>query len=81
MKTTIDGAGRVVIPKDVRRRLGLSGGQELDVVERDGSIQISPVATPVRLVQRGGVLVAEPDQAMPVLTADEVRDTLERVRR
>lgn len=81
MKTTIDGAGRVVIPKAVRHRLGLTGGQELDVVERDGSIEISPLATPVRLVSREGVLVAEPDRPLPALTAEEVRDTLEHVRR
>jgi AbrB family looped-hinge helix DNA binding protein len=81
MRTTIDGAGRVVLPKALREALGLRGGQEIEVSLRDGGIQIEPVSTPMRLVKRRNILVAEPDVAMPRLTGDEVRDALERVRR
>lgn len=41
MRTTIDAAGRVVIPKPIRDALGLVGGTEVDV-ELDGvSIRIN----------------------------------------
>jgi AbrB family looped-hinge helix DNA binding protein len=81
MRTTIDRAGRVVLPKVLREALGLRGGQEIEISLRDGGIQIEPVSAPMRLVERKGILVAEPDVPIPPLTRDEVRDTLERVRR
>ncbi len=81
MKTTIDGAGRIVVPKALRRQLGLSGGQELEVSEKDGAIELRPVVTEVRMVDHDGVLVAQVDVPLPVLTADTVRDALEYLRR
>lgn len=81
MRTTIDGAGRIVVPKPLREELGLRAGQELEVRARDGIIEIEPVATPLRLVEREGFLVAESAESLPPLTAEQVRETLERVRR
>jgi AbrB family looped-hinge helix DNA binding protein len=81
MKATIDAAGRIVVPKRLRDELGLRAGQELEVSIRDGRIQIEPVTAALHLVERDGVLVAEADAPLPPLTAEEVRDTLERVRR
>lgn len=81
MKTTIDKAGRVVIPKRLREELGLRAGQEIEVSVRDGNIEIEPVPTPTRLVRRGKLLVAERDASIPPLTAEHVRDVLESVRR
>ncbi len=81
MITTIDGAGRIVIPKSIRQRLGLRGGQRVEVTERDGTIEIQPVATPMKLVKRKGRLVAVADRDLPPLTAAMVRETLEKVRR
>lgn len=81
MKSTIDAAGRVVIPKALRDRLGLKGGQALDIHERDGTIEIQPAATPMKLVVREGTSVAVPEEELPRLTDDVVRETLERTRR
>jgi AbrB family looped-hinge helix DNA binding protein len=81
MRTTIDGAGRVVLPKALRDALGLRGGQEIEISVRDGRIEIQPVSVPMRLVDRSGILVAQPEEVVPALTREEVRDTLERVRR
>lgn len=81
MKTTIDAAGRVVIPKAVREALGLQAGQTLEVEAREGRIEIEPVPTPMRLERRGRGVVAVPEDDVPELTAEEVRDTLERTRR
>jgi AbrB family looped-hinge helix DNA binding protein len=82
MRTTIDAAGRVVIPKQLRQAASLEPGQELEITERDGRIEIEPVSAPVQLVERDGFLAAEVgDEDAPDLTASEVRDLLERTRR
>jgi len=81
MRTTIDGAGRVVIPKDLRERLGLSGGRLLEIRERDGRIEIEAATEPMTLEQREGGAVAVPEQPLPPLTDEVVRATIERTRR
>ena len=81
MRTTIDSAGRVVIPKDLRERLGLTGGQEVEVRERGGHIEIEAAVVPMRLEERQHGVVAVPAEALPPLTDEIVRATLERVRR
>ena len=81
MRTAIDSAGRVVIPKALRDALGLTAGQSLEIAERDGRLEIVPAATPMQLVDEGDGVAAVADAEMPVLTAGLVRDTLERIRR
>jgi AbrB family looped-hinge helix DNA binding protein len=81
MRTTIDRAGRIVVPKAMRDELGLNGGSEVEISLVDGRIEIDLVPTPVRLVRRDGRLVAVADREMPPLTAEMVRETLEKVRR
>ena len=79
MKTTIDGAGRLVIPSEIRQRAGLRAGAEVDVRIRDGIIEIEPQAAPVRLVQDGPLLVAVVDDHAPPLTreiVEDIRDSL-----
>jgi AbrB family looped-hinge helix DNA binding protein len=81
MRSAIDAAGRVVIPKPLRDRLGLSRGRAVEILERDGRIEIEVVATPMSLVRRRGGRVAVPEEKLPPLTDDVVRATLERTRR
>jgi len=81
MRTAIDAAGRVVIPKALRDALGLAAGQLLEITERDGRLEIVPASTPMKLVDEGDGVVAVTEAEMPVLTADLVRETLERTRR
>jgi AbrB family looped-hinge helix DNA binding protein len=81
MKTTIDGAGRVVIPKVLRDRLGLLGGRAVDIREREGRLEIEPAPTPMKLVRRGRVRVAVPERELPALTDEIVRETIEQTRR
>jgi len=81
MRTAIDSAGRVVIPKALRDALGLTAGQPLEIAERDGRLEIVPAATPMRLMDEGDGVAAVAGADMPVLTANMVRDTLERIRR
>lgn len=81
MRTTIDKAGRIVVPKAMRDELGLNGGTEVEIALVDGRIEIDLIPTVVRLERRDGRLVAVADREMPPLTAEMVRETLERIRR
>ena len=60
MRTTIDKAGRVVIPAALRERAGLSAGSEIEVTEDDLGIRLERVATGPKLVKIGRRLVARP---------------------
>ncbi len=81
MRTTIDKAGRIIVPKALRDALGMHAGAVLDVAAVDGALEIRAAPTPVRLEERDGVLVAVPERPVPPLTTDEVRATLEQTRR
>ena len=81
MLTTIDSGGRVVIPKALRDRLGLAPGGAVELRERDGTIELEPAATPMRLRRAGSRVVAVPEVELPPLTDEIVRATLERTRR
>jgi AbrB family looped-hinge helix DNA binding protein len=81
MKTAIDAAGRVVVPKVLRDELGFEPGLTLEIHARDGALVIEPVPTQVKLVRRGKVMVAEPAVRLPKLTQEAVRAALEGSRR
>jgi AbrB family looped-hinge helix DNA binding protein len=81
MRTTIDGAGRIVIPKAVRERLGLDGGAHLEIAERDGFLEIRPVGRSVRLDRSGKRPVLRAPAGTSELTVEDVRAVLERTRR
>jgi AbrB family looped-hinge helix DNA binding protein len=80
MRSTIDSAGRLVIPKDVRRDAGLRSGMAVEIVARNGRVEIEPAPLPVRLVKKGRLLVAVPRQKVPPMTAQTVERTRERLR-
>jgi AbrB family looped-hinge helix DNA binding protein len=77
----MDAAGRVVIPKELRRALGFKPGQLLEARATDGRLELEIAPTPATLRKRGRGLVAVPDAELPPLTAEQVRETLESVRR
>lgn len=80
MHTTIDRAGRLVIPKPIRDRLGLASGGEVEVTERDGVIEIAPAPTAVTVVETSEGPVAVPTEVLPALTDALTRDTVDRLR-
>jgi AbrB family looped-hinge helix DNA binding protein len=81
MKATIDLAGRMVIPKEIRQQAGLKPGMTLDVHCRAGRIEIEPAPMPVRLVRKGRLLVAMPRTKAPTLSAEAVERTRRALRR
>ncbi len=60
MKTTIDKAGRVVIPAAIRERAGFKPGTELEVVMDDVSVRLLRRVPGPKLVRVGKRLVARP---------------------
>jgi AbrB family looped-hinge helix DNA binding protein len=57
MKTTLDRFGRIVVPKDIRDRLGLRPGVELDIDEKENEVVLKPVEHEPSLKLKKGVLV------------------------
>jgi len=60
MRTTIDKAGRVVIPAGVRERAGLTPGTTLEVTADEEGIRLERVAPEPRVMKVGRRLVARP---------------------
>ncbi|MDQ6641378.1 MAG: AbrB/MazE/SpoVT family DNA-binding domain-containing protein [Actinomycetota bacterium] len=81
MKTTIDAAGRIVVPKAMRRRLGLEGPAEVQIELRDGAVEIRPEGREVQLVtgEDGRPLLRAP-QGTPPLTDEDVRRMIDESR-
>ena len=81
MKTTIDSAGRLVIPKEIRQQTGIRAGMSLDVRVKEGKIEIEPSPLDIKLERRGRLLVAVPQESIPTLTSETVEETRRRIRR
>lgn len=81
MKTTIDAAGRIVVPKTIREQARLTSGATVEIRWRSGVIEIEPAAAPVSLRRRGRFLVAVPEKDVPPLTSAEVLQTQRNLRR
>ena len=79
METTIDKAGRLVIPKSVREQAGLSPGTRLEISYRDGKVEIEPVVAEAEIVRDGPVWAVRIPGA-PTLTLELANETLRQVR-
>ena len=60
MRSTIDKAGRVVIPAANRERAGLTPGTELEITVDEFGVRLERVAAGPRLIKVGRRLVARP---------------------
>lgn len=57
--TKADSKGRIVLPKDVRERLGITPGTEVEIYEEDGKAVVEPEDDPQQIIDRMETLVAE----------------------
>lgn len=57
MTLKIDSAGRIVLPKPIRERLGLHAGAELELTEAPEGLLLRPVDQRPSLVREGPFLI------------------------
>lgn len=74
MRTTIDKAGRLVIPRVLRDRIGLAGGGEVEIELDGASVRIEAVAE--NGVKEIDGLMVIPATGVP-LTGDVVRELID----
>ena len=67
MRTTIDKAGRLVIPRSLRDRIGLVGGGEVDLELDGAAVRIEPVVG--RELREDGGLLFIPAAGTPITDA------------
>ena len=73
--------GRIVIPKPMRDELGIDGPSELELRQVDGKLELSVPYVKAHLEVRDGFTVIVPDEPVPRMTAEMVREAIERSRR
>lgn len=74
MLVTVDRAGRIVVPKDLRERLSLEAGSELEVSVEDDALRLTPVRKAGRrIVEVDGWPVIEAVRGATVTDADVQR--------
>jgi AbrB family looped-hinge helix DNA binding protein len=81
MTTTMDSAGRLVIPKEIRQQAEIRPGMPLEIRLREGHIEIEPAPLDIAVRRRGRLAVAVPLKPVPPLTAETVEATRRRLRR
>jgi AbrB family looped-hinge helix DNA binding protein len=81
MQTTIDQAGRLVIPKDIRHESGIKPGMPLEIRWENGVIAITPAPLPVKLERKGRLLVAVPTKPVSRLSTETVERTRKALRK
>ncbi|MDA0841843.1 MAG: AbrB/MazE/SpoVT family DNA-binding domain-containing protein [Planctomycetota bacterium] len=77
MTTTIDQAGRLVIPKAIRDQLNLLPGTQIDIEAKGGVICICPAGTKSPLIRKRGLLVHHGAEKTDLDIADFVRSQRE----
>jgi AbrB family looped-hinge helix DNA binding protein len=80
MRTTIDKAGRVVIPAAIRERTGLSAGALIEITEDETGVRLERVAPGPKLVKIGRRLVARPSAAPDARPALNIASLVEEER-
>jgi AbrB family looped-hinge helix DNA binding protein len=78
MKVTMDKAGRIVVPKQLREALGMPNGGEVDISIYGAGLQIVPGGRTARAVKVDGRLVADSDT---VITDEVIFGLTESMRR
>jgi AbrB family looped-hinge helix DNA binding protein len=80
LTVTIDGAGRVVIPKSIREQLGLSAGVPLSITTDGVGVRIEPETTSGRIVEIEGRLTVASSSGRAI-TDREIREAIDAGRR
>lgn len=74
MRATIDKAGRLVIPRALRERIGLAGGGEVELELDGAAVRVEPVSG--RALRAEGGLLIIPAAGTPI-TGAAVRELID----
>ncbi|MEF8937141.1 MAG: AbrB/MazE/SpoVT family DNA-binding domain-containing protein [Halovenus sp.] len=55
----VDSKGRIVLPQELRERLGITSGTEVEIREEDGKAVVEPEDDPEEIIARMEQLVTE----------------------
>jgi AbrB family looped-hinge helix DNA binding protein len=80
MKSAIDAAGRLVIPKPLRDALQLKEGVEVEVRVKGGCLEVEPTTLPMSPVKKSRLMVLRSREAVPPLTTGLVDATIAQLR-
>ncbi|MBI4373801.1 MAG: AbrB/MazE/SpoVT family DNA-binding domain-containing protein [Deltaproteobacteria bacterium] len=72
LRIAIDRFGRLVLPKEIRDRLGLKAGVEFEVEEQEQGIFLKPVVPQARLIEKDGLPVFSLGRPMTEEEADRL---------
>ncbi|MGL4176951.1 MAG: AbrB/MazE/SpoVT family DNA-binding domain-containing protein [Dermatophilaceae bacterium] len=81
MRTTIDPAGRLVVPKALRDAMGLEAGRAIEVTLADGRLEIELAPADVTVDTSDRLPRISTADEVPVLRDSDVRRTMESTRR
>jgi AbrB family looped-hinge helix DNA binding protein len=74
-RLSVDKAGRIVIPKNVRERLRIAPGDPLEIESDEDRITLRPVRSKARLVKEKGIWVYQGE-----VSDYSITDLIDRVR-
>ncbi len=80
MTTKMVAAGRIVIPKEIRRQLRLEPDQSLELRVHDGHLEIEPAPLSISIRKSGSFYVAVANTPVPTMKAHVVTATREQIR-
>lgn len=72
VEVTVDDRGRILIPKEVRERLGLKPGSNAKMEAREGKLIITPPLPPEEFIRRMEGCITEGEPAMDPLKLKEM---------
>jgi len=74
MRTTIDAAGRLVIPRAVREQVGVYGAAEVDIELDGAAIRIEPVTAPGLAEEDGRLVIPATGTPVTAEMVERLRD-------
>jgi len=79
----VDSKGRIVLPQEVRERLGVTPGTEVEVREEDGKAIVEPEDDPEQILERMDELIDDISDRDPTPYEDldpQARDHVDTIR-
>jgi bifunctional DNA-binding transcriptional regulator/antitoxin component of YhaV-PrlF toxin-antitoxin module len=74
MRTTIDAAGRLVVPRAIREQVGVYGPTDVEVELDGAAIRIEPVTDDTLAEEEGRLVIPQTGTTVNAETVERLRD-------